>query len=471
MENLWTRGRLHRPVTSPLASLPRQRPKTIVQKVKIGSNVSPEQRKQLRNGLQGIKRHIFERRRRYERELKDRTSYNDLKEKSLANLSSEKSRIRWKAIQNKLLFLSLQRRILRNARNFGLDSNTKISPNSNMDDVDITRRRFIIYPDSIVSKLHTVYLMFLLIYLLAILPLDLAFTYSSESRLSTTVGSIFTLSLLVDIGLTFLSAVEHRDRAECRLEDRPFEIAKRYVKTWLLFDIATAVPAQWLVRGTEDGTRAIAELPKLFRLLNYLFQITPSKERARQLITSRIKALFGSSKYSYIGQSLLFTLVFIHVCACLWCMLLHLSVNNWMLTLRERTKDYSEPTNARLYLLSIYYVVSTIATVGFGDISANSLWEKAFVCLFILVGVWIYTNTISFFSQILADPDLMKRSKQFAILGELVRLNLIPNKIHREISDHIENMYEMRREQKSETLELIEFVPLAYQMSVAQILT
>ena len=65
----------------------------------------------------------------------------------------------------------------------------------------------------------------------------------------------------------------------------------------------------------------------------------------------------------------------------------------------------------------------------------------------------------------------MKRSKQFAILGELVRLNLIPNKIHWEISDHIENMYEMRREQKSETLEPIEFVPLAYQMSVAEVLS
>ena len=58
----------------------------------------------------------------------------------------------------------------------------------------------------------------------------------------------------------------------------------------------------------------------------------------------------------------------------------------------------------REYLVSLYYVIATVATVGFGDVTPDMAYEKIFICFFIIFGVWIYTNAISLFSKISKDP-------------------------------------------------------------------
>ena len=67
-------------------------------------------------------------------------------------------------------------------------------------------------------------------------------------------------------------------------------------------------------------------------------------------------------------------------------------------------------TPERIYLLSVYYVICTIATVGFGDITANNVgiiesWivERVFACVLIIFGVLIYTNTVGFISSSLMN--------------------------------------------------------------------
>ncbi len=58
-----------------------------------------------------------------------------------------------------------------------------------------------------------------------------------------------------------------------------------------------------------------------------------------------------------------------------------------------------------MYLLAIYYVIATIATVGYGDISAATHLEKAAMCIFIVLGVMVYTNAIGLFSSLLVDHE------------------------------------------------------------------
>lgn len=51
-------------------------------------------------------------------------------------------------------------------------------------------------------------------------------------------------------------------------------------------------------------------------------------------------------------------------------------------------------------MLSLYFTITTVATVGLGDITPKTTGEKIYVCIFILFGVWVYTNTISLFSTV-----------------------------------------------------------------------
>lgn len=48
----------------------------------------------------------------------------------------------------------------------------------------------------------------------------------------------------------------------------------------------------------------------------------------------------------------------------------------------------------------MYFTLSTIVTVGYGDITAHTSFEKVYTLLFLVLGVWVYTNAISLFSKV-----------------------------------------------------------------------
>jgi hypothetical protein len=66
-------------------------------------------------------------------------------------------------------------------------------------------------------------------------------------------------------------------------------------------------------------------------------------------------------------------------------------------------------TEFELYLASIYWVVQTIATVGFGDISAKTTIERLFSIVLMCFGVGFYSYTVSNLSNIMATLDINKQ--------------------------------------------------------------
>lgn len=61
--------------------------------------------------------------------------------------------------------------------------------------------------------------------------------------------------------------------------------------------------------------------------------------------------------------------------------------------------DINDMPPSEQYLTSVYFTVTTITTVGYGDISGSSISEKIFCVIIMLVGVMSF----SFFSGSLAS--------------------------------------------------------------------
>lgn len=61
--------------------------------------------------------------------------------------------------------------------------------------------------------------------------------------------------------------------------------------------------------------------------------------------------------------------------------------------------------NITIYIASIYWAVTTLATVGFGDITAYSDYERMFAVAWMVVGVGIYSFTIGSLTSILGNQD------------------------------------------------------------------
>lgn len=62
------------------------------------------------------------------------------------------------------------------------------------------------------------------------------------------------------------------------------------------------------------------------------------------------------------------------------------SKNNWIYQ-----KGFTDAKTFDLYVTSFYFTVTTVLTVGYGDISAYSLMEKFFCIFIMLVGVMSFS--------------------------------------------------------------------------------
>jgi voltage-gated potassium channel Kch len=74
-----------------------------------------------------------------------------------------------------------------------------------------------------------------------------------------------------------------------------------------------------------------------------------------------------------------------------------------------------------LYITSYYFTVTTIMTVGYGDITAQSLGEKLLAILLMLIGVVAFSFATGSISSIIANADTAedKLRAKMEILKEL----------------------------------------------------
>ena len=50
------------------------------------------------------------------------------------------------------------------------------------------------------------------------------------------------------------------------------------------------------------------------------------------------------------------------------------------------------PVNQRLYITSLYFITTTITTIGYGDIFGVSLPEKLYIILVMFLGILVFTT-------------------------------------------------------------------------------
>ena len=96
-------------------------------------------------------------------------------------------------------------------------------------------------------------------------------------------------------------------------------------------------------------------------------------------------------------------LAFVHVAACFWYLtskLTDFDPSTWVV--RNGLVDYS---NSRKYLASLYWAVATVLTVGYGDISGKTTYERLFSIMWMLIGVAFYAFTIGLITSVLDRID------------------------------------------------------------------
>lgn len=93
-----------------------------------------------------------------------------------------------------------------------------------------------------------------------------------------------------------------------------------------------------------------------------------------------------------------------------------ISKENWIYS-----KDYVDLEDYKLYVTSFYFSVTTIVTVGYGDITAISAGEKIMCVFLMIIGVVAFSFATGALSSIITNYDSSEArlKEKFATLNEI----------------------------------------------------
>jgi hypothetical protein len=305
------------------------------------------------------------------------------------------------------------------------------------------------------------------------------------------IDLFISLIFLTDVVLNFRTAVDHKGR---RISS-PKEVAKHYLKGWFLIDFVSSLPFELLFLFFDVERLAIFAV---FRMLRSLRLIRLLK------VGSMILRYNRRSSLNPILLRMAFILFWLaltsHWGACFW---IHLGgVRHDVPTLEdnptvacygelahERLVDefpddsialgeLGEPGQdgavcydtaaideqrlspdatlalrgqaagpVRIYVRSYYFVITTWATVGFGDISAVTLAQTIFTILLEILGAGTFGYLVGNVASLLANLDVTKvqRQEKLARLSSFVRRNKLPERLQHRIYDYYQYLWERGR--------------------------
>ena len=93
------------------------------------------------------------------------------------------------------------------------------------------------------------------------------------------------------------------------------------------------------------------------------------------------------------------------------------------------------------YIVSIYWALQTLTTVGFGDITIITDMERSFAILWMIVGVAFYSYSIGTITNLVESLDASKEemNEKIMVLRDLRKRTKMSQVMSRKIQKHLEN--------------------------------
>lgn len=150
----------------------------------------------------------------------------------------------------------------------------------------------------------------------------------------------------------------------------------------------------------------ISKLYKLVKVTRLIRLLKLMKKQNNQVIDKIGSSLKISQGFERLSFFFLMLLLLCHFVCCLWIFVARnfqddeIDGDTWI-----EAGGYGEYSVFDLYFTSYYFTVTTITTVGYGDIRGNSSIERV-ICFFLhLIGVLTYSFASGSLTSILANYD------------------------------------------------------------------
>jgi CRP-like cAMP-binding protein len=156
-----------------------------------------------------------------------------------------------------------------------------------------------------------------------------------------------------------------------------------------------------------------------------------------------------------------------HLCACFWYFMAKIedfSPDSWVVRL-----GYMDNSNLELYIISFYWTLTTVTTVGYGDITAGTTIERIYNLFIMSFGVLLYSFAIGSLSSIVStlDQKSEEMNQKLQILSSIKKEFNLEQGIYDKVRKVIK--YDLSRNQKDKMVFLQE-LPNKLRIELSQIM-
>ncbi|XP_064947913.1 potassium channel KAT4-like isoform X3 [Musa acuminata AAA Group] len=320
-------------------------------------------------------------------------------------------------------------------------------------------KKYIIAPYDPRYRWWQMFLIVLVFYSAWASPLELAFPQVSS-------GSLLVVDLVVDVffgvDIVVSFSVAYFNSSTYLLVDDRRKIAKRYLtRPWFVMDVASTIPFHIIYRiitgrGNGGSVFGVVNLLRLWRL-----------RRASKLFARLEKDIRFSYFWTRYVKLICVTLFAVHSSACVYYwMAIHYRVKEktWIGSL---IPDFQERSIWLGYTYAVYWSITTLTTVGYGDLHAWNTGEKVFTIFLMLFNIGLTAYLIGNMTNLIVHAatrtflmrDTIHRVSRFASKHRL------PDGLREQTMAHLQLRFKTMELQQEE---VIADLPKAIRSTIAQ---
>lgn len=288
-----------------------------------------------------------------------------------------------------------------------------------------------INPESTLKIIFDCMIAVFTIYSFVITPVEIAFLHlwNDEFRhLFFLFGIFIDISFIIDVFLGFYTA--YFDLGDELIIDSKV-IVKRYLTSWFVLDVITALPYSSLINFylifNKDSffyessykmfcnyDLVLLHLLKLIKAMK-LLKISVNNYLFQQIFNWTIESKVGKKLLIYTTAAVF--MICIHLLSCMFIFLGYQSYPNWIIAQNIEPKDYSE-----VYMAGLYFLCLTIFGIGYGDVLTTNINERIFNLFLLTVGLMLYSWLVSALSRIKEKMETNLDDEKISLFGQEIEL-------------------------------------------------
>ena len=286
---------------------------------------------------------------------------------------------------------------------------------------------YVIHPYNKYLMIYRIIIFFLIFYNILFYPFFFAFDIHIPYFLYLFVDILFIFDFFIGFFIGFFNE-------DGELVNNLIQVCIYNLKKKFLTNLITDFPFSFLPYKKYYFLK-ILFIIRFFKILQFQYKEEESEHYYESNIfnVDIIKSLsIHQPFYSFI-EFFIGLFIFIHLWSCIFILISKDYFPNWL----SKTKSLNnlkliDMNNFTIYLSAFYFVLTTIITVGYGDITVGNNTERIFDLFLMIFGVCIYSCVISILSSLFEEWEENKyeKNKEIIVLDKLYHKYIFSNSLY-----------------------------------------